>query len=125
MKQSVKTICLTMALLVSVLFWTGATPAQSGRGLMHGYIAFDGVSYNDLAKGDVHAKIELRSITEGDQRVYTAQTNEHGAFDLRSIPMGDYILRISSPGYKTYEIEIYMPSDFSWNLAIKLKNANR
>ena len=123
MKQ--RSVYVAMAFLVAVIFSTTAAPAQSGRGLMHGYIAFDGVSYNDLAKGDVHAKIELRSITEGDQRVYTAQTNETGAFDLKPIPMGDYVLRISSPGFKTYEIEIYMPSDFSWNLAIRLKHANR
>src|SRR5258705_6085089 len=125
MKQPVKAVYVAMAFLVTVLFSAAAASAQSGRGLMHGYVAFEGVAYNDLAKGDVKAKIELRSISEGDQRVYTAQTNEYGAFDLKPIPMGDYILRISSPGLKTYEIEIYMPSDFSWNLAIRLKHANR
>jgi len=121
MKVLLKGISLASAVAFFVLFSSAATLAQSGRGLMHGYIAFDGVAYNDLAKDNVRAKIELRSITKGDQRVYNAETDEHGAFDLKSVPMGDYLLRISSPGFKTYEIEIYMPSDFNWNLAIKLK----
>jgi hypothetical protein len=110
-----------IALFVTILLCAVAARAQSGRGLMHGYIAFEGVAYNDLAKENVHATIELRSITRGDERAYTAQTNEYGAFDLKAVPIGDYKLRISSPGFKPYEIEVYMPSDFSWNLAIKLK----
>jgi hypothetical protein len=35
--------------------------------------------------------------------------------------MGEYVLRISSPGHATYEAEIYIPSDFVCRLATMLK----
>jgi hypothetical protein len=98
--------------------------AQSGRGTMHGYVAFDDVSYNDLAQKKVRAQVELRGSTQYNREVsYKTETDEHGAYDFNSIGMGEYVLRISSPGHATYETEIYIPSDFACRLAIMLKHA--
>jgi hypothetical protein len=101
-------ICATVAL------------TQSGRSGMRGYVAFEDLSYNDVAERKVHARIELRRTTR-DKDVVTTQTDEHGLYDFKSVSPGEYVLRISSPGYRIYETEIYLPSDFIGNLAVMLK----
>ena len=52
---------------------------------------------------------------------YTAGTNERGSYDIKSVATGQYVLRITSPGYAAYEIEVYLPSDFVCSLAVMLK----
>lgn len=111
-------------LLVILLLFGGVASAQSGRGAMHGYVAFEGVAYNDLAKQKVRAKVELHGNTEFNQSVYTTETDERGSYDFKAIPMGEYVLRISSPGLRVYETEIYIPSDFVCNLATMLKKGS-
>jgi hypothetical protein len=101
-------ICATVAL------------TQSGRSGMRGYVAFEDLSYNDVAESKVHARIELRR-TARDKDVVTTETDEHGLYDFHSVSPGEYFLRISSPGYRVYETEIYLPSDFIGNLAVILK----
>src|SRR6267142_2750237 len=102
MKSTTNASFIASTFLVVLLYSCGVAFSQSGRGSMHGYVAFDSVAYNDLAKENVHAKVELRCTSEGDHRVYNAETNNYGAYDFKVIPMGEYILRISSPGFKAY-----------------------
>lgn len=112
-------------LLIATLVLAGLTGAaelaQSGRGSVHGYVAFEDLSYIEVSEKKVHATIELRGNTEFNQGVYTAKTDEHGSYDLKNIPMGQYVLKISAPGYRTYQTEIYLPSDFNCSLAVMLK----
>jgi hypothetical protein len=96
------------------------TLAQSGRSGMRGYVAFEDLSYNDVAERKIHANIELHRST-GDKDVIKKETDEHGLYDFRSVSPGEYVLRISSPGYRVYETEIYLPSDFICNLGVMLK----
>lgn len=98
-----------------------AIVAQSGRGTMRGYVGFEGVSYNDQTTKKLHAAIELRSVTEGDDRNYKGETTDYGSFDLKAVPMGEYQLKISAPGFKPYETEVYLPSDFNYSVATMLK----
>ncbi|MDQ2977479.1 MAG: carboxypeptidase-like regulatory domain-containing protein [Acidobacteriota bacterium] len=93
---------------------------QSGRSGMRGYVAFEDLSYNEVAERKVHARIELRR-TARDKDVVSTETDEHGSYDFHSVSPGEYVLRISSPGYRVYETEIYLPSDFIGNLAVMLK----
>jgi hypothetical protein len=113
---------LTLAINICVLMLTCGViaSAQSGRSGMRGYVAFSDLSYNDVAERKVHALIELRRSAADKNRVAT-KTDEHGSFDLGSVSPGEYTLRISSPGYRVYETEIYLPSDFIGNLAVMLK----
>jgi hypothetical protein len=99
--------------------------AQSGRGSMHGYVGFEDLSYLEVAEKKVHASIELRGNTEFNHEVYTAKTDDHGSYDLKSVPMGQYVLRISAPGYRVYQTEIYLPSDFNCSLAVMLKREKK
>lgn len=112
-------------LMALVVLCVGLAQAQSGRGSVHGYVAFDDLSYLEVGEKNVHATIELRGNTEFNHEIYTTKTNEHGSYDLKSVPMGEYSLKISSPGYRTYETEIYLPSDFNCSLAVMLKRAKR
>jgi hypothetical protein len=111
----------TLPLLLLILICAFSVLAQSGRGSMHGFVAFDDLSYLEVSEKKVHATIELRGNTEFNHQVYTAKTDEHGSYDLKSVSMGEYVLKISSPGYLTYQTEIYLPSDFNCSLAVMLK----
>jgi len=112
---------LVVVFLTLICFCLVLAEAQSGRGSMHGYVAFEDLSYIEVSEKKVHASIELRGNTEFNQEVFTAKTDEHGSYDLKSIPMGQYVLKISSAGYRTYQTEIYLPSDFTCSLAVMLK----
>jgi hypothetical protein len=115
-----KTRLVAMLLALAGLSCVAAL-AQSGRGSVHGYVAFEDLSYNEVAEKKVHATIELRRNTEFNHDVYSAKTDEHGSYDLKTIPMGQYVLKISSLGYRTYQTEIYLPSDFTCSFAVMLK----
>jgi hypothetical protein len=95
--------------------------AQSGRGTMHGYVAYDDISYNEMTEGAIHAKIELRGATEHNHEVYTAETDNRGSYDVPAIGAGEYTLTISAPRHVTYRIDVYIPSDFECRLATILK----
>ena len=110
----------TIKPLVLLLICVMAALAQSGRSGMRGYVAFEDLSYNEVAERKVHAKIELRRTAE-DKDPIKSETDEHGLYDFKSVSPGEYVLRISSPGYRVYETEIYLPSDFICNLAVLLK----
>lgn len=122
MHLSMKKIRLAVMLLVLLVLCVMAPFAQSGRSGMRGYIAFEDLSYNDVAERKVRARIELRRTRE-DKDPITTETNEHGSYDFESVSPGEYILRITSPGYRAYETEIYLPSDFICNLGVMLKKA--
>lgn len=111
------------ALPLVLLAAASALYAQSGRGVMRGYVDFEEVSYNDLPASGVVGRVQLRSMASGAHTLLTVQTNEHGLFEIPSVPMGEYTLRISAPGYRTYSIQTYIPSDFVGNLAVRLKRA--
>ncbi len=115
--QFVPSLAVALSLLV------GPSHSQSGRGLMHGYVAFDDVSYNELAEGKIHATIALRGNSAFNHSVYTARTDTRGSYDIPAIGMGEYTLTITSPGHATYQINLYIPSDFECRLAVMLKKS--
>lgn len=115
-------IKLKLAAILMLACLCGALAlAQSGRGSMHGYVGFEDLSYLEVAEKKVHASIELRGNTEFNHEVFMAKTDEHGSYDIKSVPMGQYLLKISSPGYRSYQTELYIPSDFNCSLAVMLK----
>lgn len=99
----------------------GHLASQSGRGLMHGYVGYDDISYNEMTHGAIHAKVELRGATPHNHEIYSAVTDNRGSYDIPNIGAGQYTLTISAPGHVTYRIDVYIPSDFECRLATMLK----
>jgi hypothetical protein len=103
----------------------GSPLLQSGRGLMHGYVGYDDISYNEMTQGVIHAKVVLRGATPHNHEVYTAVTDNRGSYDITSIGAGEYTLTITAPGHATYRIDVYIPSDFECRLATMLKKKGK
>ena len=109
-----------LAVAVPLLFG-GSLTLQSGRGLMHGYVGYDDISYNEMTQGAIHAKVALRGATAHNHELYTAVTDNRGSYDIPNIGAGEYTLTISAPRHVTYRIDVYIPSDFECRLATLLK----
>ena len=116
-------IQLPVGVFVAVLLGVAsAARAQSGRATFTGWVAFDGVAYVD--KQPV-ATVEIFRAGEMSKAAATITTDEHGHYAFNgSAPLGEVVLRISAPGYVTYEIPMYVPSDFNGNLATMLKKSD-
>jgi hypothetical protein len=107
-----------MLVILAVAVGGGVTRAQSGHSSFKGYVAFEGIAYVDKQP---RAKVELLKTADSKQASASAETDEHGMYDLQFASLGEAVLRISAPGYKTYQIDVYLPSDFTGNLAVLLK----
>jgi hypothetical protein len=121
MKNSASVIKVAIGLLATVFLFSGMAAAQSGRAVMKGYVAFENVAYVDKQP---RAKVELCAGPGGKECGASTMTDEHGIFEISPAPLGELWLRISTPGFKTYEINIYLPSDFIGNLAVLMKRAD-
>jgi|GEM_PF-4292087 len=111
---------LSLVILVSFIISGDRAYGQSGHSVMKGYVAFEGVNYVDKQP---RAKVELRPIKDGNGGGIVTETTEHGLYEFNPAPLGECLLRISAPGFHTYEIRIYIPSDFLGNIAIMMKRA--
>lgn len=120
MNLSKKTVSAAINGLAIVLLCGVAASAQSGRALMKGYVAFKDIAY--VAK-QPRARVELCSSQNSKKCEVAVETDEHGLFEINPAPLGEWWLRISAPGFVTYEINIYLPSDFIGNLAVLMKSA--
>jgi hypothetical protein len=107
-------------LAIALFLLTLALPleAQSGRATFSGWVAFDGIAYADKQPT---AKIELFHPDDKEHPVASTTTDEHGHYTLQPAALGELTLRVSAPDFATYEIPIYLPSDFNGNLATLLK----
>ena len=111
---------VTTTFLGTLLLFGGVASAQSGRAVMKGYVAFENIAYVDKQP---RARVELCAGARGKNCGAATETDEHGLYEISPAPLGEWWLRISTPGFTTYEINIYLPSDFVGNLAVMLKRA--
>jgi hypothetical protein len=51
----------------------------------------------------------------------TAVSGEDGKYSFDRVPYGNYRLRVSAPGFRSYEIELYIASDALTALHVSLK----
>jgi hypothetical protein len=109
---------LNGSLLILLLFCDGAW-AQSGRAVMKGYVAFEDFAYVDKQP---RARVELCASATTRNCAPATETDEHGLFEISPAPLGEVWLRISAAGFTTYQIRIYLPSDFIGNVAVMMKH---
>ena len=109
---------MTKSLLVIALLIPGLAHAQSGRAALNGWVAFEGVAYVDPQP---RATVELRHVPPDTSVAYSTRTDDHGFYQFPRIGLGEFDLRITARGYKTYDALVYVPSDFVGNWAVILK----
>lgn len=111
---------------VAIFLASGGFPAdaQSGRGSMAGWVSFEDVGRNQVKERGIVARVELIPVGTGREAApIVAETDEIGAYAIHMVPAGEYEVRISSPGYRTYATTVYIPSDFECRLATLLRRA--
>jgi hypothetical protein len=109
---------VSLSLLLSAAVAVTA-PAQSGRCMIEGYVV--GESHYDAIAG---AKVELVRDEESSPRgtaELSVMTDVKGKYSLKGVLYGDYTLRVSAPGYVPYRIKIYMLSDATTQLHVRLR----
>ena len=112
------------ALVAAVVVLAHTAWAQSGEGTIRGVVVFDDVSYNEmLERGErgPRARVELRGKDGRRVDGPSTTTDKVGSYALERVTAGHYVLRIISPGYRTYQTELYLPSDFECRWAIVLE----
>jgi hypothetical protein len=107
------------ASLLILLLFCGEAWAQSGRAVMKGYVAFEDFAYVDKQP---RARVELCASATTRNCASATETDEHGLFEISPAPLGERWLRISAAGFTTYQIRIFLPSDFIGNVAVMLKH---
>lgn len=122
MKLSVQRMRIAAILVIAALIAVIPVEAQSGRGTMRGWIEFEGVGRNNVKSRGVVARVEMVAVHDGHEAPpIVTNTDEIGGYLIENVPAGDYVLRIGSPGFQPYEIELYLPSDFECRIATHLK----
>jgi len=105
-------------LALALLTLPGLAHAQSGRATLNGWVAFEGVAYEDAQPT---ATVVLRGVPPDTSVAYSTKTDDHGFYHFASIGLGEFDLRITAPGFKPYDALVYVPSDFVGNWAVILK----
>ena len=84
---------------------------------MDGFVVLESAT-----KGAEGATVELTTIPpRSDAKKLVAKADAGGAYKISDIPHGDYKLRVSSSGYRPYQIEIYIMPDVQTKLHVRLK----
>jgi predicted phage tail protein len=112
---------ITVALLIA----TVAVPAQSGISSAAGQVADQTSARQGKFIVVSGARVELEQNVKDSPRKFTTTTDKQGVFRFREIPYGDYVLRVSAPNYRSYELKFFVDSDGSAEITVLLfKSAN-
>jgi Carboxypeptidase regulatory-like domain len=112
---------ITVALLIA----TVAVRAQSGISSAAGVVADQTSTRQGKFVVVSGASVELEQNVKDSPRKFTTTTDKQGVFRFREIPYGDYVLRVSAPNYRSYELKFFVDSDGSAEITVLLfKSAN-
>jgi hypothetical protein len=109
-------------LVISLLVISSALSAQSGRSWMNGMVF--GVSDSQGMGG---ASVELAGDQDNPRlRAVSlkAVTDDNGRYFFKVVPYGDYMFKVSAPGFLPYEIKLYIASDSETQLHVRLRKEN-
>lgn len=97
-----------------------AVQAQSGISSAGGVVADELATRQGKFVVITGAKVELEQNVKNSPRKFTATTDKRGVFGFREIPYGDYVLRVSAPNYRSYELKFFVDSDGSAEITVLL-----
>lgn len=106
------------ALVAALFLFSNTAFPQSGQGFINSWVVFEGADEED-GKPEKRAKVEL--LTSAGRVAYKTETGESGGYLISQIVPGEYVLRITSPGYRVYTAKIYIPNDFETKFVTMLK----
>lgn len=115
-----KKIILT---IIFCIILTSQTSAQSGLGLLEGFVA-DNIKNNSA----IEANVELKSIRNNSKTNITQSVKTKKGYYSIEVSFGYYLLTISAEGYETYQTKVYIPSSspLKWGTILeKLPKDNR
>lgn len=105
-------------LFLALLFLPPGLAAQSGRGDISGYVKLSGPDNNRL-----RVTVEITRL--GDRPEHHTMDSDSGdiyhRYAFKDVRMGEYTVRISAPGYVSYETTLLIGSDFQGVLAVCLR----
>jgi len=110
-------------LVISLAVISSSLSAQSGRSWMKGIVL--GVSES---QGMSAAAVELLGDPENPRLrevSLRAVTDDTGRYFFQVVPYGDYIFKVSAPGFLPYEIKVYIASDAETQLHVRLRKDKR
>jgi hypothetical protein len=121
MRSSMRFTTWALWFLQAPAVLVGIATAQSGRCWMEGFVVgeHDYPVISDATEGLI-GDAEAPRVASVKLIVRTDRMSKYA---LKDIPHGDYTLRVSAPGYASYEIPIYMISDTQPQLRVKLRKA--
>jgi hypothetical protein len=97
-----------------------AVRAQSGISSVVGSVADAAATNQGKFVVITEAKVELEQNVGNSPRKFTTTTDKRGVFRFREIPYGDYVLRVSAPNYRSYELKFFVDSDGSADITVLL-----
>lgn len=107
---------LAVALMISAV----AVRAQSGISSASGVVADDTARKQGNFVGVAGARVELEQDVKDNPRKFITTTDKRGVYGFPEIPYGSYVLRVSAPGYRSYELKFFVESDGSVEIAVLL-----
>jgi len=66
------------------------------------------------------ASVEIEQDVKDSPRRFTTTTDAHGSFGFQEIPYGHYLLKVSAPNYRSYELKFFVDSDGSADITVLL-----
>jgi hypothetical protein len=66
------------------------------------------------------ANVEIEQDSKNSPRKFTTTTNQHGSFGFQEIPYGLYLLKVSAPNYRSYELKFFVDSDGTADITVLL-----
>jgi hypothetical protein len=105
---------------ITLLITAVGIRAQSGMSTASGVVADATATRQGKFVAISGAKVELEQDIKERPRKFTATSDNSGEYSFGEIPYGHYLLKVSAPGYRNYELKFFVDSDGSAYIAVLL-----
>ena len=121
LKLETRVAMITFAMMIAVL----TVQAQSGISSAGGRVADAAATNHGKFVVVTGAGVEIEHDAKNSPRKFTTTTDKRGVFGFQEIPYGHYVLKVSAPNYRSYELKFFVDSDGSADITVLLlKRAN-